>query len=703
MEDCMRLFRYLAVLSLSTLSLCAPGVALAQEAPASPTDKRSFKPDFFKAYLPVNALDMVQRIPGFSITQGDGKRGFGDNAGNVLIDGDRPSTKSDDIFSILSRIPASQVEVIELSEQAGSDGETRGQGQVVNVIRSKSGVLSGTYEGNIELGEARGVTPFGNVSASVNRGPTTFELSGGYFAQFNRFTGPEVERDGRSLITTRRDFDGQRLFTEINVTSAIKTRRGPTKININAEVRRRTSTESRDAILFGASGPSIAREELRSRDPFPEVSHEIGGDVEFPLASKLTTKLIGLYRKERSKGSSQIDTLRTARPVDRFATTSDQRPSETVVRSQTDWALSKAHAIQFGGEVAINTLTARFDAASGIGGAATSFPASNVRVSETRFEPFISDVWSVSPAWRIEGGFIAETSRLTVSGDASARRSFLFLKPKVSATWTLDKQTTVELRAQRDVAQLDFTDFATSVDLSLGGQVAAGNAALVPEKTITLSALIRRKFFDRGSLQLRGSFVKVSDTQDLIPVIVRDAHGVITSRFDGAGNIGNSTRWIGELNITLPFDWLTKPIGITGMELEYSGSYNGSRVTDPVTGLTRRRSSTQLWQQTFNFRHDIAKAGISWGVETYINAASIEYFIDQIRSFRAGPELFAFIEYKKLKIGTLRFQVANVTDVGLTLDRTFFRDTRATSDIIRTFHRDRSRDTRFQLSLSGKF
>jgi outer membrane receptor for ferrienterochelin and colicins len=92
------------------LGLAVHGAGLAQTpAPAAPaTGTRSFAPDFFAAYAPVNALDMVRRIPGFSIEEGEGRRGFGENAGNVLIDGDRPSTKSDDILTILARIPASQ-------------------------------------------------------------------------------------------------------------------------------------------------------------------------------------------------------------------------------------------------------------------------------------------------------------------------------------------------------------------------------------------------------------------------------------------------------------------------------------------------------------------------------------------------------------------------------------------------------------------
>src|SRR5258705_12742173 len=88
----------------TSLALCASLAALA-EAPAqgqqpatpqaaTPADQvRKFEPGFFARYNPVTALDMVRQLPGFAIDNGDNLRGFGATAGNVLIDGQRPSTK----------------------------------------------------------------------------------------------------------------------------------------------------------------------------------------------------------------------------------------------------------------------------------------------------------------------------------------------------------------------------------------------------------------------------------------------------------------------------------------------------------------------------------------------------------------------------------------------------------------------------------
>ena len=440
---------------------------------------------------------------------------------------------------------------------------------------------------------------------------------------------------------------------------------------------------------------------MRRDGPTGDLSYELGADIEFSALPKTNTKIVGLYRNGRESRFSNIETARIAQPVSLFETRSRNEPMEAVVRMQNDLVGLGRHAVQFGAEIAYNRLDAQFSAASSLAGAVTNFPASNVLVAETRFEPFISDVWTVGPAWKIEAGAIAEFSKLTLSGDSTAARSFFFIKPRAIATWTINPQTTLELRAERQVAQLDFNEFATSVDVTVGNQVDAGNADLVPEKTTTLSALIRHKFLDRGSVQFRGDYQLVSDTQDLVPITVRDADGNITSQFDGTGNIGKSTKWNGELEITLPLDWLTKPIGFTGVEVRHVSHYHGSRVTDPVTGFNRRVSHRPLWHQQWDIRYDMADLGLVFGTSIGIQDANFDYFFNEKRRQQAGTRTMIFIEYSKFKLGTIRFQVTDMG--GFRRDRFIYAGTRASGSLGQIVNRDHSLDPLLQLSLSGKF
>ncbi len=671
--------------------------ALAVEA----SGKRQFRADFFVTYAPVTALDMVRRIPGFSIAEGEGRRGFGENAGNVLIDGDRPSSKSDDIFTILSRIPASEVDYIELTEQAGADAETQGQGQVVNVVRKISAKVSGTYEGRIVAGQRYGFQPSGNASATLRRGDTSYELNFSSYSERIYGFGPEDFKTGSAALTERRHYQGRGGYDQAAIGGTVKTRLGGAKVNLNGRVRWSDGFDRRLADYYNAAGSDIGDELLLRGGPIDDINYEIGGDVEFGVAPKLNTKIIGLYRTGEESNDSSIDVARPGNPVTLFETRSRNQPTEAVVRIQNDWGAVKSHAIQFGGELAYNKLDARFSAVSSTAGAVTNFPASNVLVEETRLEPFITDIWTVSPSWKIEAGVIAEFSKLTLSGDSTASRSFKFIKPRAIATWTADPQTTLEFRADRQVAQLNFGEFATSVDVTLGNQVDAGNADLVPEKVTTLSGLIRHKFLERGSIQLKGEYQFVSDTQDLVPITLRDAGGNITARFDGAGNVGNSKRWNGELEITLPFDWLTKPAGVTGIELKYIGHYHGSRVTDPVTGMQRRMSNRPLWHQEWQLRYDATQLGLVYGATFYTQETNDAYFFNEYRRQSDGVRSVLFVEYTKFKLGTLRLEVVDLPD--FRRDRFIYNDTRASGTLNQIVNRRRELDPLIQLSISGKF
>lgn len=696
-----------ALLITAATIMAVPTIAYANDeaAPGEVTSakkgERQFAPDFFTTYAPVTALDMVKRIPGFSINEGEGRRGFGENAGNVLIDGDRPSTKSDDILTILSRIPASQVAIITLSEQAGADSETQGQGQVVNVVRKRTAKVNGTYEATIVAGSRYGFQPSVDASATLRRGDTSYELNLSSYSERIYGFGPEDFKTGNAALVERRFYTGKGGYDEIALGGAIKTQLRGAKVNVNGQVRWSDGFDIRNALYFDGGGIPSGKELLLRGGPVSDINYEIGGDVEFSVLPKTNTKIVALYRSAQESNDSSIEVARLAQPVTLFETRSRNMPSEAVVRVQNDWSGISRHAIQFGAELAYNRLDARFSVANSVAGAVTNFPASNVLVEETRFEPFVSDVWAIAPSWKIEAGAIAEFSKLTLSGDSAAARSFAFIKPRAIATWTINPQTTLELRAERQVAQLDFNEFATSVDVTVGNQVDAGNADLVPEKTTTFSALIRHKFLERGSIQFRGDYQKVSDTQDLVPITLRDANGNITAQFDGTGNIGKSIRWNGELEITLPLDWLTKPLGVTGIEARYVGHYHGSRVTDPVTGRNRRMSNRPIWHQQWDIRYDMTDLGLVYGATFNVQEANYAYFFNELRRQRDGTRTTLFIEYSKFKLGTIRFQVTDLASFHR--DRFIYSGTRASNTLAQIVNRERSLDPLLQLSLSGKF
>ncbi len=98
-----------------------------------------YPPSFFADSRPATAYDMVSRLPGFSLDTGSSGRGFAGTAGNVLVDGARPTAKNDDLSTILGRIPAANVERIEVIRGGAPGIDMQGQAVVANIVRSKEG------------------------------------------------------------------------------------------------------------------------------------------------------------------------------------------------------------------------------------------------------------------------------------------------------------------------------------------------------------------------------------------------------------------------------------------------------------------------------------------------------------------------------------------------------------------------------------
>ena len=92
--------------------------------------------DYFNQFFPVSANDMLSRIPGIDLALrgGRGGRGLGSGAGEILINGQRITGKSNGGRSALARISADQVEHIEIIRGTSTELDVRGGGQIVNVV-----------------------------------------------------------------------------------------------------------------------------------------------------------------------------------------------------------------------------------------------------------------------------------------------------------------------------------------------------------------------------------------------------------------------------------------------------------------------------------------------------------------------------------------------------------------------------------------
>src|SRR6185295_2314520 len=114
-------------------------------APAAATESAVivYAADYYAPMQLPTALEMVQRTPGFSFDSGANVRGFAGGAGNVLIDGERPLTKSETLDEILKRVPAASVARIEVIRGGAPGIDMQGRTVLANVVRKGGGGVTG--------------------------------------------------------------------------------------------------------------------------------------------------------------------------------------------------------------------------------------------------------------------------------------------------------------------------------------------------------------------------------------------------------------------------------------------------------------------------------------------------------------------------------------------------------------------------------
>ena len=125
-----------------------PAEAAAQPAQSAATGPQTRTTTYDRAYFdpfaPRTALDIARRVPGFTLDLGSTQtatgsvdvRGFAGVAGNVVINGARPSSKAESLETLLARIPAQRIVRIEVAPGDIYGSDYAGKSQVLNVIMS---------------------------------------------------------------------------------------------------------------------------------------------------------------------------------------------------------------------------------------------------------------------------------------------------------------------------------------------------------------------------------------------------------------------------------------------------------------------------------------------------------------------------------------------------------------------------------------
>lgn len=608
------------------------------QAPLADASQRGvlvFTPDFFAAQRPNTALDMVNRVPGFSIDNGSGARGFEGAVGNVLINNNRPASKNDSGSNVLGRTLANQVERIELIRGGAPGIDMQGYSVVVNVILKTTDSRQSILTWNAMLFEGGHDIYGGSYQFTQNKGDRSWgvTLSDGMGSSDSNGVGRSIRRNaaGDVIRDERYENDGWGGGQGIrgNYTGPLFGGKleGTARYGLNdyqnwTELSSPTSLRRSDYAEDGDSG-ELGLTWTRTLNP----------------RWTLETRLIHEFSSFDSVSGSNETLNGTAAPEQQFKSNGDS--SESILRALVRHERSPALTVEAGAEIAYNMLDV--NQAFTIGGVGVPLPSASVKVEETRGEAFSKATWRINPKLTLEGGVRLEASTISQSGDADQEKSFFFAKPRLLATWTPMADNQLRFRFERELGQLDFGDFAASAELS-DGTVFGGNVDLEPEQRWISELSYERRFWGEGVVSIGYRHDRIIDVIDRLP---------LPGGLSATGNIGDGTLDQLSLNVVVPLD----KVGISGARFTFRNDWNKTSVTDPTTGEDRRISGVRPSQANVGFQQDITSWKTQWGINWLPRLGQATYDPDQTFAWRGADYLEAFVEYKPSATLSLRAQL----------------------------------------------
>ncbi len=587
---------------------------------------------FFQENQPATALDMVKLVPGFRVQAGDsGIRGFSGTVGNVLIDGQLPTSKEERIETVLQRISAAAVERIELIRGAA---DMYGHPILANVVRIQGVSLRGRaeVEGAINLNGS--TAPLLGLNITRQGVDSVLDVSLRYGRSIGNNLGfgwrSRFLPDGTPVRLSEYEYPSLNNFAEFSTSYRQPFWQGDLSLGLVLKQAREYS-DVREYITFPAISQQSGLESDRQRNGEARLEYAR------PLGGWGQVQLFAVHRQEEQDEISQTTTIAgTDRARSRF----NQREDVGRLAWQMQTGDLKLDA---GVEGTINVLSSRSTLT--VNNAPVVLPAANLRVQEQRAEFFTSATQRFSPVLLSEVGLRYETSTLTQSGDSSLVKDLSFLKPRWLTTWDVAPRHQLRFLVERQVGQLNFRNFAATTSLN-SNVINAGNKNLEPARSWVVALTWEQHFWGRGSLVVEARQEHIDHVVDHVPIFAGP------SVFDASGNIGSGRRDVVESSVILPLD----EIGLTGVTFTGRGTYTNSRVRDPATRLIRPISGDQEVVMHFETTYDRPQDNLRFGLSLHDHLVTpeTEYRIDEISSEYHLFKLGAFIEYKPTPAWTLR-------------------------------------------------
>lgn len=615
---------------------------------------------FFQPYNPVSVNDMIDRIPGIRINNGGGGRGLG-SGGNLLINGQRLAGKDNSPRAHLGRIPAGQVERIEIIRDPSGELAVRGSDQVVNIIMQEVDTRSSTsIEVSTDFHRDNGTLRPG-ISLSHNR------QSGNFSSVVNLLADPQYRVEHREENSYAADLRPTENMLETNVrdkvhyqasaTLGYRLDQHRTQLNVLMGSSQHPVIANRQFAHIDGQQTSASSE--RERVDYVLDNWEVGGDYEYSFEHGGRALFLFVVNEDSNQNIRErfTDEQKT-HYVD-----SNSRTRERIAQTSYSWNLFDSQDMQLGFERAQTIVDSRFLLGRNTGTTAPSPLVGGLRpalsisnpgstVEEMRYEGFAVHKWALSERMSLESSLVYETSQITQTGNLNKTREFNFWRPTLDYRFNLSSALQLKASVGKEVQQLSFANFSATANNSDKDQdVNAGNPDLLPtEETRYEMGLEYRLPEDTGVLSSRFFLHELTNTIGRI-----DATKNPTQPLSAAGNIGDGKRW----GVSLDGSSRLGKFGFPDATLTASLHLFDSEIINPILGTQERIHGRG--RAGLGFRHDLTYLNLNYGLNYNhpFNGGNRNIEISTIDWFREAPQLSLHVSRVLFDDVTFRLESRN--------------------------------------------
>ncbi|GHF23986.1 hypothetical protein GCM10017044_18200 [Kordiimonas sediminis] len=684
-------FVSLIAVSAVIYSLASPTVSA-----ASPPAPENYATEYFEARDPSNALQMVQFIPNADsvLSGGGGGRGLGGRSERLLINGKRITGKSTGAQTVLEQMPPDSVETIEVYRNGAEHLGLTGSNMVVNVVlKPGSSALTGRWATEAILKNRGIMAPNASVNLNYRNGSRLVTLGAEIFERKTEFQKvrtrdsiEEVEvynadrtgdytRDGLNFSFGYND----QLFSDVAMSL-----NGLLKFQDEKVIRDEAFTEVVDEALVQSNEDQMRDQKLTAY----ELSANLDGELS--SSTSLTLTMLQSYndRWENEDREEVADNL----PVAATRSAEDRERGESVVRATLNSPFLDGWSVRYGAEGAYNYLQKDQEEFTGDNLEELEIidiDNASAEVDEMRGEVFANLSKSVSDDTRLEVSSIYEFSKIRQKGeDVAQSRQLAFFKPRIALTHDLNASEKVNVDFGRNVGQLNFDEFITSVDLD-EGKVEAGNPDLSPTKNWRLALVYEKQLAESaGRIRVKAFHLWMDDAIGDVPF----------GDTSVTGNIGKAKRFGVELKSS--FIWR----GEDETKLDFRVLAQDSTIIDPFLNEKRLMSGFAKYHLSASLDRSFQE----WGgrIGGSLNWSSKRYWFDYNETGHWGgeaPSLNLFVEKKLSDVVRLSVSANNILSPATGSEKIRYADSRllGTVDYFETEYNPQ--DPSFTISLSGQF